>query len=39
MLGDKAYGTKEVKEYIASKGASYTIPPKSNTQNPWNCDW
>jgi transposase len=39
ILGDKAYGTKEIREYIASKEASYTIPPKSNTQNPWECDW
>lgn len=39
ILGDKAYGTKEIREYIASKEASYTIPPKSNTQDPWDCDW
>jgi transposase len=39
IQGDKAYGTKEIREYIASKEASYTIPPKSNTQNPWECDW
>ncbi|MFL0197900.1 transposase [Clostridium sp. WILCCON 0269] len=38
ILGDKAYGTKEIREYITSKGASYTIPPKSTTQNPWDCD-
>ena len=39
VLGDKAYGTKEIREYITSREASYTIPPKSNTQNPWDCDW
>lgn len=27
ILGDKAYGTKEIREYIVSKEATYTIPP------------
>jgi transposase len=39
ILGDKAYGTKEIKEYIDSQEAAYTIPPKSNAQNPLHCDW
>nr|WP_202117495.1 IS5 family transposase [Clostridium chromiireducens] len=39
VLGDKAYGTKEIREYIDSKDAFYTIPPKSNAKNPWPCDW
>jgi transposase len=39
ILADKAYGTKEIREYITSKEATYTIPPKSNNQNPWECDW
>lgn len=39
ILGNKAYGTKEFKECIASQEASHTIPPKSNAQNPWHCDW
>lgn len=39
ILGDKAYDTKEIKEYIDLQEASYTIPPKSNAQNPWYCDW
>lgn len=39
ILADKAYGTKEIREYITSNGAQYTIPPKSNTQHPWECDW
>jgi len=38
ILGDQAYGTKETREYIASKKAAYTIPPKSNTQNR-ECNW
>jgi len=29
ILGDKAYGTTEIREYIISKEATYTIP-----QNP-----
>lgn len=39
VLADKIYGTVEIREYIVSKGASYTIPPKSNTKNSWSCDW
>ena len=39
ILGDKAYGTKEIREYIALEEASYTISPKLNAQNPWHCDW
>ncbi|MDR1482361.1 MAG: transposase [Synergistaceae bacterium] len=30
VMGDKAYGTKEIREYIENHGASYCIPPKSN---------
>ena len=33
VLGDKAYGTVAIREYITSRGATYTIPPKSNTVN------
>lgn len=39
ILADKAYGTNEIREYIKSHEASYTIPPKSNAKNPWHCDW
>ena len=39
ILGDKAYGTKEILEYISSKDATYTIPPKRNAVNPWDVDW
>jgi transposase len=38
-MGDKAYGTKEIREYIESRGADYCIPPKSNTVEPWECDF
>jgi transposase len=39
VIGDKAYGTAEVRSYIQSQGATYCIPPKSNTSNPWECDY
>ncbi|MFT8349273.1 transposase [Clostridium saccharoperbutylacetonicum] len=35
ILGGKAYGTNEIRQYIESKEAFYTIPPKSKSQNPW----
>lgn len=28
-----------VQKYITSKGAAYTIPPKANARNPWECDF
>ncbi|MCI8365909.1 MAG: transposase [Eubacterium sp.] len=31
VLGDKAYGTSEIRKYIADINATYTIPPKTNT--------
>lgn len=33
ILGDRAYGTSEIRKYISSQSAKYTIPPKSNTLN------
>lgn len=39
ILGDKAYGIKSIRAYIAEQGASYTIPPKSNVVEPWFCDF
>ncbi len=39
ILADKAYGTNEVRDYIASQNATYTIPPKSNIKSPWECDF
>ena len=38
-MGDKAYGTQEIRDFITSQGASYAIPPKSNTKAPWDCDF
>ena len=37
--GDKAYSSKEIRDYITSRGATYAIPPKSNTLEPWDVDW
>ena len=39
ILGDKAYGAKAIRDYIAGKEAKYTIPPKSNDPNPWEVDY
>ena len=39
ILGDKAYGSKEIRLYITENGESYTMPPKSNTKEPWACDY
>ena len=39
ILGDKAYGAKAIREYIVSRNASYTIPPKCDVIDPWPVDW
>ena len=39
ILADKAYGTNEILDYIQQQDGDYAIPPKSNTRNPWRCDW
>lgn len=39
VLADKAYGTNEILDFIQTQDSEYTIPPKSNTVNPWRCDW
>lgn len=39
VLGDKAFGTVEILTYICVHGATVVIPPKSNTVNPWDCDF
>ena len=38
-MADKAYGSKDIRNYITDKSGSYAIPPKSNTVEPWDCDW
>ncbi len=39
ILGDKAYGSYKIREYITSCGATYTIPPRENCTEPWFCDF
>ncbi|WP_093292149.1 IS5 family transposase [Thermoactinomyces sp. DSM 45892] len=39
ILGDKAYGSQVIREYITARGASYTIPPRENIKNSWKVDW
>ena len=39
LLGDKAYGTKEILAYIKELGAIVVIPPKSNVKEPWEVDY
>ena len=39
VLADKAYGSYELREYIANHNADFCIPPKSNAIDPWFCDW
>ena len=38
VIGDRAYGTQDIRDFITDSNGVYTIPPKSNTQNPWECD-
>lgn len=39
ILADRAYGAAAIRDYILEQGASYVIPPKSNTPDPWPVDW
>ena len=39
ISGDKVYGTTAIREYITAQNATYTLPPKTNTLEPWDCDW
>ena len=50
MVTDKGYVTKSknrqitkkqqsIRNYIDSQKAIYTIPPKANTKEPWDCDY
>ena len=38
VLGNKAYGAKAIRDFIAEQGATYDIPPQSNVKEPWNYD-
>lgn len=39
IVGDRAYGSQSIRTYITNRGASYTLPPKSNASDPWSVDW
>ena len=39
VIGDKAYGAKEIRDAISARQAQYAIPPKENNPDPWSCDW
>ena len=39
ILGDKAYGSSDILNWIDKKNASCGIPPKSNCTDPWPVDW
>lgn len=39
ILGDKAYGSQKIRDYIEGRNASYTIPPKEKCADPWPCDF
>ncbi len=39
ILAEKAYGSKENRQYITDKKSKYCIPPKANTRQPWDCDY
>ena len=38
ILAEKAYVTKEIRTYQHNQSASYTLPPKVNTKQPWPFD-
>lgn len=38
VIGDKAYGAKNIRDYITNQGASYTIAPRKNVSEPWEVD-
>ena len=38
VIGDKAYGSQAIREYITSREGSYTIPPKSDNPELWFID-
>ena len=39
VLGDKAFGSKEIRAYIESQGGNYCIPPRSDVSEPWEVDY
>ena len=39
ILGDKAFGAKEIRAYIEAQGGTFCIPPQSNVKEPWEVDY
>lgn len=39
ILGDKAYGAKQIRDYITAQNAVFTIPPRGDCTDPWYCDF
>lgn len=39
VMADRAYGAQTFRIKIEESGATYCIPPKSNTLEPWEVDW
>lgn len=39
VVGDKAYSSQSVRDYIERQGGTYTIPPKKSVTEPWSVDW
>ena len=39
IIGDRAYGSLAIRTYLSNHEATYTIPPKKNTKEPWTVDW
>ena len=39
ILGDRAYGAKQIRDYITEQNAVFTIPPRGDCTDPWYCDF
>jgi len=39
IIGDKAYGSSEIRQWINEQGADYLIPPRENATPPWDVAW
>lgn len=39
VLGDKAFGAKDIRAYIEAQGGDHCIPPQSNVKELWDVDY
>ena len=39
IIADRACGCEEIREYIIQHHATYVMPSKRNTKEPWFMDW